>query len=99
MNYSKSEWKILPVTIREWDTEIKHYYITGTINGISERTIADVGEWKDRPNAKDDANLISSAPELYEALKNLVIRELIKDPNGDHYSEVLDVLAKAEGRE
>jgi hypothetical protein len=48
---------------------------------------------------KYNAHLISAAPEMYAALKNLVDRSLIKDLDGDHFYEVLDALRKAEGRE
>ncbi len=68
MNYTEGEWGILPVGIREWDDEIQHYLITGTIGERSGRTIADVGCWKDRTNGLWDAYLISASPDMYEAL-------------------------------
>lgn len=46
-----------------------------------------------------NANLIAAAPSLYYALKNLVVRNLIKETDGDHYAEVLDALNYAEGRD
>jgi hypothetical protein len=36
--------------------------------------------------------------DLLAALQNLVGRNLIKDTDGDHYDEVLEAIAKAEGR-
>lgn len=36
---------------------------------------------------------------LFDALKNLVDRNLIENVAGDHYGEVLAALAQAEGRE
>ncbi len=43
------------------------YNVTGIIGGSSGRTIAEVGEWTDRPNAKADAALIAQAPALLAA--------------------------------
>ena len=89
MNYTKGEWKVIPMVQKEWDIEIKHYCIVGTINGIAERTVADVGEWKDRPNAEIDAHLISAAPELYEALKEALVElgELIEAAGAEEIEE------------
>jgi predicted regulator of amino acid metabolism with ACT domain len=49
----------------------------------------------DRDNAYETAELISAAPELYNALENLVNRNLIKETDKDHYDEVLAALRKA----
>lgn len=49
----------------------------------------------DRDNAYEIAELISAAPELYNALENLVNRNLIKETDKDHYDEVLAALRKA----
>lgn len=49
----------------------------------------------DRDNAYETAELISAAPELYNALENLVNRNLIKRWDKDHYDEVLAALRKA----
>lgn len=46
----------------------------------------------------EDAQLIAAAPDLLEALKNLVKQDLIFDKGGDHYQEVLEAIAKAEGK-
>jgi hypothetical protein len=50
-------------------------------------------------DAEKYADLFAAAPELLAALKNLVDRDLIKDPDNDHMDEVMEVIAKAEGRE
>ncbi len=95
MNYTKGEWQIQPVTVRDqWDDgEIKHYYITGTINGKSDRTIADVGEWRDRNNALEDAHLIAAAPNMYEALKLYTKHQ--EGKRGHYCSECHDAIDKA----
>lgn len=49
----------------------------------------------DRDNAYEIAELISAAPELYDALENLVNRGLIKETENEHYDEVLAALRKA----
>jgi inactivated superfamily I helicase len=49
----------------------------------------------DRDNAYEIAELISAAPEMYNALENLVNRNLIKETDKDHYDEVLAALRKA----
>lgn len=40
-------------------------------------------------------NLAIAAPDMFAALKNLVERDLIKDPSGDHFDEVIECLEKA----
>ncbi|KKM94461.1 hypothetical protein LCGC14_1198020 [marine sediment metagenome] len=40
--------------------------------GKPSRTIAEVGGWKDRPNAEADARLIAAAPELLEAAEEIL---------------------------
>ena len=42
-------------------------------------------------------NLIAAAPDLMEALHNLVARGLI-NPDGDHYDEAIEALSKATGQ-
>lgn len=56
---------------------------------------AKAGTLNDRDNGFDTAVLISAAPELYNALENLMNRNLIKETDNDHYDEVLDALRKA----
>jgi hypothetical protein len=42
-----------------------------------------------------NSQLIAAAPLLYEALSNLVQKDLIKDKEGDHYQEAVDALFAA----
>jgi hypothetical protein len=102
MNYTKGGWKVSePMTFRSFGEELQSYFIQGASGYFSDRTIAEVGCWKDRPNAKEDAYLIASAPDMYEALKLMI--ERMHD-----YSYPIDfdlpkvliekALAKAEGK-
>ena len=50
-----------PYTYREAGGDMEEYRITGWIGGKSERTIAQLGCWKDRENTESDANLIVTA--------------------------------------
>ena len=56
-----------------YERDIPHYRIVGEIGGISQRTVADVGGWKDRPNGPEDAahivRCVNSHDALVEALK------------------------------
>lgn len=65
-----------------------------------ERTIAEVGHWRDRPNGEDDARLLAAAPELYEALDYIV--GWMEGAKGDRnliLDDAYKALAKAEGNE
>ena len=52
-------------------SDMFQYTIVGQIGGKEGRTIAEVGLWRDRPNALADACLIAAAPELLEALDRM----------------------------
>lgn len=52
----------------------------------------------DNIRKESTAVLLSAAPELLEALENLVERGLIKHTDCDHYPEVLAAIAKARGK-
>ncbi len=52
-----------------WGVKRSQYNVTGIIGGSSGRTIAEVGEWTDRPNAEADARLIAAAPSLLAELR------------------------------
>lgn len=54
-------------------SQMYQFNVIGTIGGAPARTIAEVGEWRDRPNAEADAHLIAAAPELYRELKYAVM--------------------------
>ena len=81
---------------------IGSYYIKEFVDRVESSDLKDftpIGE-EDEANA----NLISAAPDMYEALKNLIKRDLIKDkydtPTGflnDHYAEVTQAIKQAEG--
>ncbi len=100
MNYTKGEWGILPVQDSTvWGDKLEHYLITGAIGGKSDRTIADIGCWKDRDNGVWDAYLISASPDMYDALhciKEYVIHNGIELPDR-LVIMASKALAKAEG--
>jgi hypothetical protein len=84
MDYTKGEWKVRERG--EFSNSLFSHSIT-----VNELVIA-------RVEGEANANLMSAAPGLYEALRNLVDRDLIADKDGDHYDEVLQALDKAEGK-
>lgn len=43
---------------------------------------------------KELLNCVNMHDELIECLKNLVDRNLIKDTDGDHYTEIMELLDK-----
>ena len=100
-------WTIGKYTKSDFDKDIEFYFIKGVIGGTSDRTIAEIGCWKDRENTEADVHLIASAPELYEALKeaDAEICRLCKRLNPQHSNchscndrqNRYDVLAKANG--
>jgi hypothetical protein len=99
MNYTKGEWEAGQGIIKGFeDTE---HIVVGLKGTNNTKIICATGfsNAKDVEESIANAHLISAAPELYEALKNLVDRGLIRDLDGDHFYEVMDALRKAEGRE
>ena len=64
--------------------------------------VAEVLKWTGKGTSDPDiidanAKLIAAAPLLYEALKNLIDRDLIIDKHQDHYDEALEAIQKATG--
>lgn len=51
-----------------------------------------------KANAAFIVRAVNAHEDMLAALKNLVERNLIKDVDGDHHQEVLDSIAKAEGK-
>jgi hypothetical protein len=89
MNYTKDKWIVSSeMTYRSYGEEMKAFYILGEINGQSDRTIAEVGCWKDRSNALDDAHLIAAAPDMYEALK--MVKKCLDRPYCDSWHIAID---------
>ena len=46
-----------------------------------------------------NAQLIVAAPDMLAVLQNLVERDLIKDPDSDHYEEAIQAINKATGEQ
>jgi hypothetical protein len=72
--------------------------------GCSERDEAIKADQADQEDQADQARTMQAGDAfnlgnhaLLAALKNLVERGLVKYPEGDHYTEVLEAIAKAEG--
>jgi len=64
----------------------------------SNPTVATTWYRPDDGEAKANARLIASAPDLLECLQNLVHRGLIVNDN-EHYEECIEAIAKATGKE
>ena len=89
MNYTKGEWKL--------DN-------CGTAIFASNRLVANCGgyslsqhETETLAENKTNAHLIASAPDIYEALKEIINSETITSK--DNFNKALKALAKAEGKE
>ena len=85
MNHTKGEWK---VGLDSWDTYIGtgNQYLAKMINSGS-LTDAEV---------KANANLIASAPDMYEALKEILFYNI--EMPSTIIEQIQKALAKAEGR-
>ena len=69
MEHSLLPWELDPEVYRQgYDHTIPHYRILGVIGGKAGRTIADVGGWTDRLEAKADASFIVHACNAHEEL-------------------------------
>ncbi len=81
VGFTPGPWVVDPQAWMEGiDGSIPHYLVTGTIGGKSGRTVANIGEWTDRPNALADARLIAQAPAMYAAIEQL-LEGAIADPD------------------
>ena len=72
--YTPGPWHMELVT--KTSTQLQATMVVGADNSIWPsfgRTIAEVGHWRDRVNPEADARLIAVAPELLEALDQLLM--------------------------
>ena len=110
MNYTKGEWKQEEFEMQpSFGEPIKHIFISSNSGEYSNRTLVDVGFWRDFPEdmVKANAHLISAAPMMYEALKQA--KETIHAWHGDivwdlyqqspEMKKVNEAISKAEGKE
>ena len=101
MNYTKGEWKVLHLADEILIAD-EHNNIIAPIY-----TLGSGDERFDQENAEANAQLIASAPDLYEACKNLVYQierlAMVTGYEGEaHFPHLLkakETLAKVEGKE
>lgn len=104
MNYTKGEWKETEFTQSEgYAGTIRHIYISPVGGKFKDRTVADIGFWRDFPEEEVHANahLIAAAPEMYEALKaasNLLNGYTSANDNESLKTAIKQAIAKAEGK-
>ena len=90
--YTPGPWLVLGRFQVESGAEPDTYVVGGTINKPN-RTIAEVGCWRDRDNAEADARLIAKAPEMAAMLPNLIawIEDLAYEGVHPSVSDISDI--------
>ena len=66
-------------------SKMYQFNVTGVIEGKAGRTIAEIGKWRDRPNAEADARLIASAPTMRDDLDALLAAAKWADNGLEHH--------------
>lgn len=86
-----------------WEVNPRHKLIVQVIDDEEYgRTIAECGygsslDADHEANAAFIVKAVNCHDDLVSALQNLIDRDLIKDKDGDHMQEILDILNKAKG--
>ena len=100
MKHTQGPWEIRATRIDDnafiYDIHAPHQ--DNPSQSGSNPTVATTWYRPDDGEAKANARLIASAPDLLECLQNLVHRGLIVNDN-DHYEECIEAIAKATGKE
>lgn len=101
MNYTKGEWKVEQGNGLELQEGLTHLFQIRA--GETKEIIADIitdGNWQETDD-NANANLISAAPDMYEALKDLLSWANIKDGSASVQlrDKCIKALSKAEGKQ